>query len=154
MDELTRSLIFALLLLLVLHVMGTFAYHYLEGWSWVDSVYFMSSTVTTVGYGDLVPETDEGKIFTVFFMWTGISLGFYLIFMISRYREAKIDTRLFSFMSLFSGKPKHKGLEGPPLDMHHESELRNMINPVHPIYPENSAPVAKKAPGPKKKSKK
>ena len=43
-----------------------------EEWSMVDALYFVIVTITTVGYGDLVPLTDKAKIFTVFFMVAGL----------------------------------------------------------------------------------
>ena len=53
---------------------GTVVYHYVEGWSWVDSFYFSSVALTTVGFGDLVPTTDASKLFTVFYIFSGISI--------------------------------------------------------------------------------
>lgn len=57
---------------------GSVMYHYLEGWSWVDAIYFSFVTLTTVGFGDFAPQTDEGKIFTIFYntMGVGIILSF------------------------------------------------------------------------------
>ncbi|MCT4638656.1 MAG: potassium channel family protein [Bacteroidales bacterium] len=57
---------------------GTIIYHYVEGWRWIDSFYFSVITLTTVGYGDLSPQTDFGKIFTTFYVIIGIGilLGF------------------------------------------------------------------------------
>jgi voltage-gated potassium channel Kch len=49
-------------------------YHILEGWGWVDSLYFSSVAVTTVGFGDLVPTTSGSKLFTVFYVLTGIAV--------------------------------------------------------------------------------
>ena len=60
----------AVLLLLV----GSVVYHYAEGWSWVDSIYFCTIAVTTVGFGDLSPTTDGTKLFTIFYVFAGISL--------------------------------------------------------------------------------
>jgi hypothetical protein len=59
---------------LSLLVFGTVVYHFLEGWSWVDSFYFCTVAVTTVGFGDLHPTSDASKLFTVFYIFTGISL--------------------------------------------------------------------------------
>ena len=54
--------------------LGTVAYHYLEDWSWVDSLYFSSVAVTTVGFGDLTPSSDASKLFTVFYIFSGITI--------------------------------------------------------------------------------
>jgi len=53
---------------------GTVVYHYVEDWSWVDSFYFSAVALTTVGFGDFVPTTDASKIFTVFYIFSGISI--------------------------------------------------------------------------------
>jgi len=51
---------------------GAVLYRYLEGWSWVDSFYFVVITLTTIGYGDLTPTTDLTKILTIFYSLNGI----------------------------------------------------------------------------------
>ena len=53
---------------------GTISYHLLEGWSWLDSLYFSVITLTTVGYGDFSPQTDGGKIFTIIYIISGIAI--------------------------------------------------------------------------------
>jgi len=53
---------------------GSIVYHYLEGWTWIDSVYFSVITLTTIGYGDFAPQTNEGKLFTVFFILIGLGV--------------------------------------------------------------------------------
>jgi hypothetical protein len=70
-----RSLLFASSFVLAL---GTLVYHWLEGWSWIDAFYFSVITLTTIGYGDLYPVTDMGKLFTVVYivMGLGLILGF------------------------------------------------------------------------------
>lgn len=73
------KVISAFLLIFILMVFGTVAYHTLEGWSYVDSLYFTAMTVTTVGYGDLVPTTPESKLFTVFFAFAGISIALVIL---------------------------------------------------------------------------
>ncbi len=53
---------------------GSTVYHYLEGWDWIDSVYFSVITLTTIGYGDFSPKTPEGKLFTIFYIVIGIGI--------------------------------------------------------------------------------
>lgn len=53
---------------------GTVVYRLLEDWSWVDSFYFSTVALTTVGFGDLAPSTDASKLFTVFYIFSGVSL--------------------------------------------------------------------------------
>ena len=57
-------------------VIGTLAYKYFEGWDYLDSVYFMVVTTTTVGYGDFCPETPGGRLFTCVWGVLGITIVF------------------------------------------------------------------------------
>lgn len=49
-------------------------YVWLEGWGWIDAFYFSVITIATVGYGDLAPKTDTGKLFTIAFILVGIGM--------------------------------------------------------------------------------
>ena len=62
----------------VILVIGTIVYHYIEGWTWLDSFYFSIITLTTIGYGDFSPQTTIGKLFTILYILIGIGiiLGF------------------------------------------------------------------------------
>ena len=53
---------------------GIFVYATLEGWSPLDTCYFLMVTCTTVGYGDMCPSTRYGKLFTVFYALLGMTL--------------------------------------------------------------------------------
>ncbi|OEK03326.1 hypothetical protein BFP97_18140 [Roseivirga sp. 4D4] len=66
-------------------VIGTVAYHYIEGWGWLDSLYFSTITLTTIGYGDFAPQTDLGKIFTVIYIAIGV--GMVLAFLNTLYKH-------------------------------------------------------------------
>jgi hypothetical protein len=49
-------------------------YMLLEGWSFLDAVYFCVVSMSTVGYGDFSPHTALGKIFTIFYLLIGIGI--------------------------------------------------------------------------------
>ncbi|MCH2655180.1 MAG: potassium channel family protein [Flavobacteriales bacterium] len=75
-DKSYRNLLFTTNFFIVL---GTIVYHYIEGWSWLDTLYFSLITLTTIGYGDFSPQTDLGKIFTLLYIVIGVALilGFF-----------------------------------------------------------------------------
>ncbi|MEM7332689.1 MAG: NAD-binding protein [Chloroflexota bacterium] len=65
--------------ILILVGIGTILYSLFEGWSLLDSLYATIITVTTIGYGDLSPQTPGGRIFAIFFSLTAIGLASYAI---------------------------------------------------------------------------
>lgn len=70
-DRRTRPLfIYAVIIIGV----GAGLYHWLEGWSWLDSVYFVVITLTTIGYGDFYPTKPATKVITIFYGLNGIVL--------------------------------------------------------------------------------
>jgi len=73
--------------------LGTIMYRYLEQWQWIDCLYFSVVTLTTVGYGDIAPVTNGGKIFTIFYiiMGLGVILNFIEIIHL-HYENEKINT--------------------------------------------------------------
>lgn len=76
---------------------GTIIYHFVEGWKWLDSLYFSVITLTTVGYGDFSPQTNFGKIFTIIYILTGIGIifGFINTFYLHRSNKMKEFKRRF-----------------------------------------------------------
>ena len=46
----------------------------MEGWTLIDAFYFATCTFATVGYGDVKPLTDGGKLFACVYMIVGISV--------------------------------------------------------------------------------
>jgi len=51
---------------------GTYGFHLYEGWSLYESFYFVVVTLTTVGYGDLVPTTPQGRLVALLFLLFGV----------------------------------------------------------------------------------
>jgi hypothetical protein len=75
-----KGRIFAGISLVIYLALAVFAYSYwFERWTVIDSLYFAVCTFTTIGYGDLVPKDDAGRLFTTFFAIYGIFiLGFFV----------------------------------------------------------------------------
>ncbi|RHB46921.1 potassium channel family protein [Exiguobacterium sp. AM39-5BH] len=53
---------------------GTLFYVRFEDMRWLDALYFSVVTLTTIGYGDFVPTTDIGKVFTIGYVITGVGI--------------------------------------------------------------------------------
>ncbi len=70
-DEEYRDLLLTTILVLGF---GTVMYHFLEGWRWLDALYFSVITLTTIGYGDFSPQTDGGKLFTTIYILIGLGM--------------------------------------------------------------------------------
>ncbi|MGA0925063.1 MAG: potassium channel family protein [Lutimaribacter sp.] len=60
--------------LLAIVALGTVFFHLVEGWSWVDAYFFTVVTLSTVGYGNLVPATAFGKIATTVLIFAGLGI--------------------------------------------------------------------------------
>jgi hypothetical protein len=72
-------LIYAFVLVALLLGLGTVYYSFAESWSYVDSFYFSTITLTTIGFGDLAPTTDASKMFTAFYALIGIGVMLYIL---------------------------------------------------------------------------
>ncbi len=62
------------LLMAFMLILGTVFYTNVEQLRPIDAFYFSAITITTVGYGDITPHTDIGKLFTIGYLFTGIGV--------------------------------------------------------------------------------
>jgi hypothetical protein len=75
----------------LLIAIGAVFYHYHDGLRWVDSFYFTTMTVMTIGYGDYRPANDISKIFTTIYTLVSVpTLLFYLGWIV----DARLSHRL------------------------------------------------------------
>lgn len=74
----TQRFSIALGTLTVLVMLGIGGYAVLEGLSFGDAAYLTIVTLTTIGYGDIVPHTTPGRIFTMALVLVGLGNVFYL----------------------------------------------------------------------------
>ena len=69
-------------------LIGTFWYHIVEGWSWLDAAFMTVITLSTVGYGEIRPLGHRGRLFTIALIFMGvISIGY----IVNRFTDAIIQ---------------------------------------------------------------
>jgi voltage-gated potassium channel len=74
-----RLLKLCILAVLALTVVGTVGFHYIEHWSWFDSLYMVAITLSTIGYQEVHELSHRGRIFNLGFIAAGVSLMFVMI---------------------------------------------------------------------------
>lgn len=72
-------MILASLAIFLILIIGTAGYIWLEGWSLLDAFYATVITITTVGYGDFSPESENGRLFAIIFTLVAIGVAGYAI---------------------------------------------------------------------------
>ncbi|HKJ86073.1 MAG TPA: potassium channel protein [Spirochaetia bacterium] len=77
-DRSAKQLGFAVLLLLVTILVGTFGYVLIEEWSIGDALYMTVISLTTTGFGEVRPLSPAGRGLTVFVIISGIASLAYL----------------------------------------------------------------------------
>ncbi len=82
-------------------LIGTLVYHWLEGWSYLDALYFCVITLATVGYGDLTPTTPVARAFTIVYVINGVVILLALFDRIRVVRMQRIEST------------RHTGKQGP-----------------------------------------
>jgi voltage-gated potassium channel len=60
-------------------VVGVAGYMIVEGWSFLDALFMTVTSITTVGYREVQPLDDGGRIFTIFVILFGVGTVFYLL---------------------------------------------------------------------------
>src|SRR5919204_2183126 len=69
----------AVLLLIAVLAGGTIGYMLIEGWNAWDAFYMTVTTVATVGFGEIHPLSQGGRMFTVVLIFGGVGAAFYTV---------------------------------------------------------------------------
>lgn len=89
---------------LAYYVVGSVAYRFLEKWSLLDSLYFLTVTATTVGYGDIAPVTRIGRLFTSVYSLVGITVAFSsIVSLVEFMRNGDFRERLIKTLAMLPG---------------------------------------------------
>lgn len=100
----TKAVLLAVVLLLII---GTIFYSLVEKLSIIDSLYFSTITLTTVGYGDISPVTTAGKLFTVVYVFLGIGIFLSLISILAEHAQRNYFEQTEDYMNKFTGNIKN-----------------------------------------------
>lgn len=71
-DTTVREIVGVFFFLIVLIAAGAVGYMLIEGWDWMDGLYFTFITLTTIGYGELHELSTTGRFFTIVIAVLGI----------------------------------------------------------------------------------
>ena len=86
------SLIVSLMILVL--AVGTCGFVFIEGWPWFDAFYMALTTLTTVGYGEIHPLSQSGRIFNSFLIAIGVTTVLLAIGLIA---QIAIDVELGAY---------------------------------------------------------
>ncbi|MDT8316621.1 MAG: potassium channel protein [bacterium] len=76
---LKNRIILSIILLFFTVTAGTSGYLFIEGWNIFDSFYMTVITLSTVGYQEVHPLSNEGKVFTIFLIFSGLGTVAYVL---------------------------------------------------------------------------
>ncbi len=68
----------AIFIAVCIFIGGTLGYMLIEEWGVLDSAYMTAITLSTVGFLEVHEQTDTGRIFTIFLIFTGVGYFLYL----------------------------------------------------------------------------
>ncbi|WP_320046475.1 potassium channel protein [uncultured Ilyobacter sp.] len=79
MQSQIKKVIIAMWILVIIFMLGILGYYYIEEYSFINSLYMTFITLSTVGFGEVEPLTNQGKIFTCLLILAGISVVIYAL---------------------------------------------------------------------------
>ncbi len=74
-----QKIFFAVFMLVMILCIGTSGYMLIENGSFIDSLFMSVITITTVGYGEVIPLSPVGKYFTICLILVGVGFVLYLV---------------------------------------------------------------------------
>lgn len=75
----TRPVILKLMRVVLFYLFASLFYAYVENWNVTDCIYFLTVTISTVGYGDFSPTTDGSRMFTILVIVVGLVFIFSIL---------------------------------------------------------------------------
>ena len=92
--ELKTNLITVLSGIVLVMISGVLIFSHLEGWTFIDSLYFVIMTATTVGYGDVTPTMPLTKIITIVYALSIIPFMRYIFSLIAEFETRHVYEKM------------------------------------------------------------
>lgn len=113
--ELRLRMFIVLGFVFMLLFVGALVYHFAEGWTYSQSLYFATISLVSRGFTDLFPSNMFSVVFSVFYLIIGVGIMIYAVstivaYYISFYQQAveKKASQLITKLSEKKKKPKLK----------------------------------------------
>ncbi len=84
-----KKIYIAIFLLLVVLIFGVFGFRVISHYKWIDAFYMTVITITTVGFGEVIPLDENAKIFTIFLIFISLIVVGYALSTITEYILSK-----------------------------------------------------------------
>lgn len=106
-----------------------------DGAWWFDIFYWVATTVTTVGYGDVTPKTKWGRVYSIIIMWFGLffaaAVTGYIVEAIGNTYERPVINSVHDLngtVGVVSGSHAHEYAASQDLKMKSFSNLHEAVN--------------------------
>jgi len=83
--KIKNKLIGVLILGITLVSIGVIGYMYISDYTFIEALYMTIITISTVGFGEIRPSNDYGKLFSIFLILTSIGIYAYMLSVITEY---------------------------------------------------------------------
>lgn len=95
MRETLKHFFKVIFVLFSISLTGMLGLHWIEGWSLFDSLYMSVITLTTVGFGELHPLSQEGRAFIIVYLVLSLGISLYSL---AHLGEMMIKVQLFNWL--------------------------------------------------------
>jgi len=108
-DPVTKRLVSAVTMILIVYCVAVPFFIAVEGLTLVDAIYFTTVSMTSAGYGDIVPHTMIGKLFTSVLLLSAVSIFFYHVTHFGQFKEQTIDPHVHRRLQMLRNITSLKG---------------------------------------------
>ena len=83
--RLFSKLIMPIVMLMLTIIFGMAGFVIIEGYTWLEALYMAVTTISTVGFGEVRPLSEMGRIFTIVLILVNLALFTYFITLLTRF---------------------------------------------------------------------